>query len=64
MSEATALKIALETLLEIKNCPLEDKENVYWYTRHKVEDALREIQRVDALDGPSPVIREVLGGCR
>mgnify|MGYP001608696806 CR=1 FL=1 len=62
MSEATVLKIALETLLEIKDCPLEDKENAYWYTRHKAEDALREIQRVYALGEPSPVVREVLSG--
>ena len=60
MTEATALKIALEALLELKDHSTnEDGDAVFM--RNIAREAIREIRREHYLAEPSPVVAELVG---
>ena len=63
MTEATALKIALEALLELKDHST-NKDGAAVFMRSIAREAIREIQREHYLVEPSPVVGELLAGVK
>lgn len=64
MSESTALKIALEALVELGTLDPNDADYYRHHVRRITSNALRGIRRDHYLSEHSPVVRELLAGVR